>query len=307
MSLQIYINEQLVELEKTDNIGLTFQVYSIFNTEGRTGFASSPIKAPKTRKNNIVFESLSNVNSATVLPYRKLTAKVVQNGIEIVPNGFAIIKETSESYQFNVFSGNVAFFDLIKGLNVNEIDYSDLNHDYIVSNIIASFASTSGYIYPIVDWGDSVALLNNTDTQNANALIPVLYAKEVLERSASEQGFSLAGTFTESEQYDRQLITPNRFLYPTEVLEPNTGYVDSPVSQSGNIFVESLATATGGNVIVDVPLNFQFITWNNYSGGFFIPDNYYSGAFDFNVRGHIVRSPITNTNWGFDIVVQVVV
>src|SRR5690606_3584388 len=41
-----------------------------------------------------------------------------------------------------------------------------------------------------------------------------------------------------------------------------------------------------------------------YSGGFFTPDNYYSGAFDFNVRGHIGRSPTTNTNWGFDIVVQ---
>ena len=291
MTYEVYINDELIELSGADNIGLTFQVFSIFNSESRNGFYSSPIKASKTKINNIIFENLSNVNSSTNLPYIKNRAKIIQNGVEIVPNGFAIIVETNDSYNFNVFSGNSNFFDLIKGLNVNQIDWSDLIHEYKISDIISSFSNTNGFTYPIIDYGNGTELLTNTITQNADALFLALFVKDVLERSSSEQGYSLTGTFTDSEQYDKQLITINQWAYPESATLPNTGYVDTVGVEGDTVFVEGSDSATGGDVITNIPLVYSFNNWANYSSGVYTADNYYRGVFELNVQGTISGDP----------------
>lgn len=294
MSLQIYINEQLIELPNDDTIGLNFQVYSIFNAEGRSGFVSSPIKAPKTRKNNIVFESLSNVNSATVLPYRKLTAKVVQNGIEIMPNGFAIIKETSDSYQFNVFSGNVNFFDLIKGLNVNEIDTTSMIHNYTVANVAASFSNTENYIYPIVDWGDGIELLDNSTIQNTDALLPCLFLKTFLEKSAHDQSYSLTGTFIDSDAYDRLLITPNQWGYTEDFVNSNNGYAgdSTPIAQT-DVTIDSLLSASGTEDFT-IPFVYTTFTKATFTGTSFTPAQDIYGTLRFYVKANFNCNPIGN-------------
>src|SRR3989304_7038416 len=143
MTYEVYINDKMIEISNPKMIGLTFQVGSIFDISGRSGNLSNKFKVPFTLINQQVLGNLSNINADNNLPYQRNTAKIVQNGIEIVPNGFAIIDSTSDGYDIAIYSGNVSFFDLIKDLNVNRLDWTDSNHSYDTATIKSSWNNIS--------------------------------------------------------------------------------------------------------------------------------------------------------------------
>ena len=145
MSLDVYINEQLLELKTDKGIGLTFQIGSILNPSTRAGNLSNKFKVPKTRRNTEILGNLSNINSATNIPYERNSGRIIQDGIEIFSDGFAIVDSTGSDYGVTIYSGNVSFFDLIKGANISDLDLSDLCEDWTVSNVIAAFNNTYGF------------------------------------------------------------------------------------------------------------------------------------------------------------------
>jgi hypothetical protein len=292
MSLDIYINEELLQLKENKGIGLTFQIGSIFNPGNRAGNLSNNFKVPKTRRNTEILGNLSNINSATDIPYQRNTAKIIQDGIEIFPGGFAIIESTGSEYKITVYSGNVSFFNLIKGANISDLDFSDLSLDWTVSNVIASFNNTEGIIFPIVDWGEGVQLLNNTTLNNSNALIPVLFLKDVLTRISDSVGYEIKGTFPDSEQWDRLLLTPNQFGYTTEEQANNTGVSkDITTIPLTDVVVNSIcsfAPIIPPDYFLNIPLVYQDINGTNFNqvtGDDFTPDNTYFGAFNLYARG----------------------
>ena len=290
MSLDIYINEKLLQLNSNKGIGLTFQIGSILNPGNRAGNLSNKFSVPKTRQNTEILENLSNINSATNIPYQRNTGKIVQDGIEIFPDGFAIIDSTSKDYEITIYSGNVSFFDLIKGANINELDWTDLAEDWTVSNVIAAFNNTDGFIYPIIDWGDGVQLLDNTTLQNSNALIPVLFMKEVLTRIAASVGYEIKGTFPDFEQWGRLLLTPNQFGYLDSEINKNTGVAQDVITTPlTDINVQSICDfGSSVDYFLNIPLVYQNINGDNFNqitGADFTPDNTYFGTFSLNAQG----------------------
>jgi hypothetical protein len=293
MSLDIYINEQLLELNNSKGIGLTFQIGSIFNPGNRAGNLSNKFKVPKTRRNTEILGNLSNINSATNIPYQRNTGKIVQDGIEIFPDGFAIVDDTAAEYGVTVYSGNVSFFDLIKGANINELDLSDFCEDWTVSNVLATFNNTDGFIYPIVDWGFNINLLDNTTLQNSNALIPVLFMKEVLIRIAASVGYEIKGTFPDSSQWGRLLLAPQQFGYLESERDLNTGVSQDVITvPPTDLIIFSNCSFLPGPVplpfFLNIPLVYQDINganFNQITGADFTPDNTYFGTFFLNAQG----------------------
>jgi len=290
MSLDIYINDELLDLDSDKGIGLTFQIGSVLNPGNRAGNLSNKFNAPKTKRNTEILSNLSNINSVTNLPYERNSGKIIQDGIEIFPDGFAIIESTGSDYSITIYSGNVSFFDLIKGRNVNELDWLLSCHDWTIANIIASFSNTDNYIYPMVDWGFNVQLLNNTITQNADAIIPVLYIKDVITKMASNVGYEVKGTFPLSSEWQRLILTPNQFGYSEDVVNNVTGFMDTvSVIPSTPLDVLSICNSTGAALFQNIII---FLT--NIQGALFsqtllaprfIPDNYYLGNFTLNAQG----------------------
>ena len=128
MGLEVYINGELIELQPNINIGLTYQVGSILNLSGRSGNLSNKFTVPKTQNNTRILGTILNINAGTNIPYQRNSGKIVQNGLELFPDGLAIVESSGSSYSLTIYSGNVSFFDLIKGRNINELDWSDSNH-----------------------------------------------------------------------------------------------------------------------------------------------------------------------------------
>lgn len=298
MSLEVYINDEQIELKAVDIIGLTFQVGSILNPQNRAGNLSNKFAIPKSAKNIQILGDLSNLNSSNNLPYVRNSAKLVQNGVELIPDGFAIIEEASDDYKITLYSGNVSFFDLIKDATIRDLDYSDLIHAYDIATIIASFSGTSEYQYPIIEWGEEgVTLLSNLNNVNSQALIMCLTVKSVLERSAQSVGYELKGSFTERAIYSRLILTPDRFQFTQAELLPNKGTATdvTDIPETEEVIEGEDTTPTPIEKII-LPLLYNTVNWDNYDKltQKFVPDNIYKGTFKIEAVGNIrADMPVT--------------
>ena len=271
MSLDVYINDKLIDLKNDKGIGLTFQVGSIFNPGGRAGNLSNKFSVPKTRNNTEILGNLSNINSTFNIPYERNSAKIIQDGIEIFPDGFALVDSTSSTYSITIYSGNVSFFDLIKGSNINELDWTSSDHIYDITTISNSFTNNSDYIYPIIEFGSERTLANGTETffdlldntnlQFADVLLPCARGLAVLNKIVESVGYELKGTFKDSDEASRLVITPNNLGTSEAVAERNAAaaYNITPIPLT-NIQVPD-------NSIVTTPIiNYPFFEYNSSFG-----------------------------------------
>ena len=263
---EIYVNDRILEIDKPNTIGLTFQAYSFFSS-GASGFLTNSFKVPKTKENNITLNNLTNLNSDSNAPYEINTAKIVQNGIEIVTDGFAIITNTDDNYNIAIYSGNVSFFDLIKGKNVSELDWTAYDHAYNITNILASYSNTIGYIYPIIDFGKGVELLDNSTLQNADAFLPTIFGSTLLEKIITTAGFSLTGTFKNSAYYDNLISTPTKWGFTKEEMDLINGEAGGATVPLTNVVIESLVTDPSTFETIEVLMDHTYFTNAQFSSG----------------------------------------
>lgn len=290
--IEVYVNDSRLELNLNEGIGLTFQVGSILAPNGRSGSLSNQFSVPKTKVNTGILGILTNINSASNVPYQRNSGRVVVDGVDIFPNGYARVEETSNEFKVTIYSGNASFFDLIKGKKVSELDYDTSNHVYNIANILASFtASNLDYIYPIIDFGNGTALLNNTLNQDAQALIPCLKISDLLEKMATDVSFELKGSFKNTSEYERLILTPNLFGYSSEVVGNNTGSLkDVDTYSTGVKEILPSNEATGSSEETTINTVFNTINGSIFSANQFVPDNSYIGNLEAFAKG-------TNTSY----------
>ncbi|NQY41954.1 MAG: hypothetical protein HRT87_01205 [Legionellales bacterium] len=307
MSLEVYINDSMIELSNEKGIGLTFQVGGISNPNQRSGFLSNKFNAPKTQKNNEIIGHLTNINSETNFPYEKIKAKIIQNGIEFMSNGFALIDSVGSSYKIVIYSGNISFFDLIKGKEINDLDLDYLVHDWTVSNVISSFTSNEGYIYPIVDYGKETDLLDNSLLQNADALLPCLFISDVLRRTAESINYTLKGSFLEKDYYTRLVLTPDTFGFTEEEAEENSGFSSfgTPANWIQSNLVQSLLTGSGTQAVFNHVLSFENFSLPDFSGQNYDPNKPLYGKLSFNMFIAIETESLSFSNFPISWTVQI--
>src|SRR3990172_1881987 len=156
MSAELYIDGKIVDMG-TDKIGITLQVNDLFELKDRQANRSNQFSVPMTDNNKTIYGNIETVNSATDKPYKKLSAKYLEDGVEIIQNGYCKFEEAGDNYKQTIYSGIVDFFSQLDGLEMSDLDLSDLDHDWTTANIISSRSNTEGYIYPLADWSDDGA------------------------------------------------------------------------------------------------------------------------------------------------------
>ena len=85
--LQLYINDQLVDLSNDSPIALTFQINNLAEVQNQQGNTSNQFKLPLTQRNRQILGFPDDIAFTTDLPYRKYQAKLIQDGLEILPYG----------------------------------------------------------------------------------------------------------------------------------------------------------------------------------------------------------------------------
>lgn len=251
-----------------NSIARTLQANSIGELKDRQANFSSTVKAPFTPKNIATMKYLGVTGNESRQPYVKIPCKYVVEGIELVPFGFAVVKQTAKFYEFVIYDGNISLSEMLEGKKLNDLDWSLYNHNLNFTNYLGSFTNTSGYIYVKGRYVKSksedkdnyyASLDNNLDLQSPSFFIHTLFDMIITQNGhtwsgdiSTDQNFLKCLTSVESGH--NQVIVDGS---PSE--EFNGGYYFAPYSQTSTMnpfedtnVIASWTTGTGWSNQVSV-------------------------------------------------------
>ena len=220
-NIQLFLNDKPVDLSDDNPIALTFQINDLAEVQNQQGNTSNQFKIPLTQNNRAILGyaddiSIENQNISPQMPYSQLTAKVVQNGIEVFPNAVAEINQVDDdTASITILSGNVSFFDSLGGQIADMGDstsqwsgyganlvWKPFDHEWNLQNVAGSQQNTEqdGWIYPIVDYG-------LIDPANFSAPINVLnqrpgfFIKKAIDLLVQSTGYTARGSLLNDPLY----------------------------------------------------------------------------------------------------------
>ncbi len=228
MNKELYINGLLVDIDETDTpITLTFAVNDLANLEDRQSTFSSTINLPKTARNNAIL-GYANTDSFTQDdPYKLLPAKLVQNGIEIVPNGLFTLLRVTNNFEGQVISGIGGLGTAIADKKLVDLDMSNLDHVYTGANILASQSNIAGYIYPVIDYG---LLSVSTATVNTFDLFPAVFTKTLIDKIITQAGYTYSGSVFNDPVFQNEIIP-----FTNDKFTKNVNNIDVPYAHGDTI------------------------------------------------------------------------
>ncbi|GGH03662.1 hypothetical protein [Mucilaginibacter phyllosphaerae] len=199
--LQLYINDELVDLSDDSPIALTFQINNLAEVKNQQGNTSNQFKLPLTQRNRQILGFPDEVAFTTNLPYDNYQAKIIQDGLEIVPAGIAVLNNIeNDTAAITILSGNVDFFDAIDykiydmGDSTTTVGlqkiFQSYEHSWTIDNVLASQTRTEGWIWPVVDYG---RLLYPTDPvmMDVRDMRPGFFVKTAIELMAKQAGYKI--------------------------------------------------------------------------------------------------------------------
>lgn len=281
--LQLYINEQLVDLNDDSPIALTFQINNLADVQNQQGNTSNQFKLPLTQRNRRILGFPDDVTFTTNQPYQQYQAKLIQDGLEIIPYGIAELNGINQdNADITVLSGNVGFFDAIDG---NLYDMGDstsqwsnygqnlvwkqYDHVWNIQNVATSQTKTEGWIWPVVDYG----LISNFDYStpiNVNYQRPGFFIKTAVDLLLKSTGYKGTGSLLNDPLYPKLIcqFANDSFEHGTDV-QNNTMYKSITV-QTGQNFARMHPDTTNNissipfSIIVSDPNHYYDVAHNGY-------------------------------------------
>jgi hypothetical protein len=209
------INDYL-EVAENVVVPLNFGVSDVRDLTSKTGSFSKSIKIVGTKHNNLVFDNIFDVNAVT-LEFNintKQACLIEQDGEIVLDNAIIQLIDVEKistgigndeqiMYTVTVKDTVSELFTDIGSKLLTDLDFSDLNHTYQASDVIASFDhdKEDGYKYvlPITD-----------DAQyDLTEMKPAVYVWQYLNRIFSNAGYSYQLDEMVSIGIDKMLIPYN--------------------------------------------------------------------------------------------------
>jgi hypothetical protein len=215
-SIQLYLNDKPVDLSDDNPIALTFQINDLAEVKNQQGNTSNQFKIPLTQNNRSILGFADDISIQSQTPYTSLQAKIIQNGIEILPNAIAEINEVDDNTaSITILSGNVDFFDALGGQIADmgdstsqwsnygsNLPWKPFDHRWNLDSVANSQKHTEqeGWIYPIVDYGmiDPVDFTQPIDVRNQR---PGFFIKKAIDLMIESTGYTAKGSLLADPLY----------------------------------------------------------------------------------------------------------
>lgn len=198
MTEELYIDGQAVDLKPDAATTLNYKSNLLGDISKITASNSQTIQCPKTPRNRKIFDNPGAPAYVSDRRYKRYSARLIRNGVEVVRVGYAVLLTASECYEIGLYWGVMANFQawVDKAAKLNELDGTEaLRWDKITAATALSTFKSQGYGYALYDCG-----VSNTDLTNIH---PSATAWWILNKIASQAGF----TFEMPEQYETALRT----------------------------------------------------------------------------------------------------
>ena len=258
-----------IPIDKGISTVLTFSIKDIQQPDKVKSSFSKTIKLPGSKAINDKLNFIFEVNSdSTFNPNLKLDAVYYQNDIAVF-SGFIQLKDIHKKdynqveYSVVLFGETANIFRELgnKFLNDSGMNWSELDHDYtraiqenswdtsyILNGAVEPFALGSGYVYPMINYG------NDTDISvyNVTEMFPAVFAKEYIDRMFADAGYTYSSTFFDASLFKHLVIPFNgKEFNPTETdLSPRRVQANTPLyldTGTDNFSIDTSSTQTETN------------------------------------------------------------
>ena len=199
--MRLLVSGTFIDVNST--IAQTFSVNEIGDLKTRNGGFSNNFTIQLTSAVNDALGFPSEINSGSRNPYLKVEADLYEGNTFLVSGYLRFQVATRDTLECSFFSDNSLWFNLIKDLKLNDLDLSALDHDYTRANIAASFTNTSGYIYPLIEYGEFETAAYTT---NVTQWFPAVYVKTIIAAIESAINWRFEGEFFSLPIYDKMII-----------------------------------------------------------------------------------------------------
>jgi hypothetical protein len=256
-NVELWLEDYQMELQGDEIIATDYAIAEIGNFATRKGFRSINFSIPLTANNKTVLENPDVVNNSSTRPYRRLRARVYQDGIDQQIR-FADIESVSDVINLRLYGGNAGFFELIKSQYVADIEsIEDINHVWNLANVVASRLKTDEYIYSLINYHFDDAQIDNVARQfDVRYSLPALFHEWLLNEICVFNGYTLTNNISTLNDFDNTYLTlPSvSTVYDKKIHE--RFIVDA--STSANI--NSAAISTGMATSQAVPIEYDIET-----------------------------------------------
>lgn len=197
----LFIDGELVDLDDSTKITLNYKSNLFTDLSKIVSNNSYTIKLPKTVRNQRVIKHADLPACSTDYPRKYHEARYIRNGVEIIPNGKAVVLSISEVIEVALTWGNfVSLSNLIgEGKTLNEL----FSEDYVQwdSNIVISeYEKNSGVIVSKINFGFK-------EEETAVTYHPSVRASHIVERIQAGYGLTFRWP-EEKRQVISKLIIP---------------------------------------------------------------------------------------------------
>lgn len=206
--IELRANGVLLDVKSGEKIKYTKQVADIADVSTVNASATNSFKLPKTPTNVQMMDFLGFAGDGSQIPYQKVVAQVLENGLPIIKSGWLEVKNTDTNYNVNVKDGIIDFFKAIEGKKLGtDVDLSELNHVKTVQTVIDSF-DNEFYTYLVNHYGGKTMLYEFPVIPfNIDYLVPSARIKYLWEKVHSTFGFSFSGSIFENIDYTNAWLT----------------------------------------------------------------------------------------------------
>lgn len=237
----------ICDLYEDEDLPLTLSVDEFKNVAEKPQSYSKAFNLPATKRNNRIFDHIFEITrhldggSPQFNPYQKTQCVLKQDGLLIFQGYLRMLdivdKEGEISYNVNLYSEVIALADLLKDKKFSDLDFTELEHDYNITEIERSNyngvtagqttpmnfinPSTSGFRtnfntvkYPFIDWTGNLTIANGST--NATSGFTELNSLEQAFRPCINIKYLIDMIFAQS---DIQFTYTSDFFNTTEFSE----------------------------------------------------------------------------------------
>jgi len=243
----------ILDLYEDEDLPLTLSVDNFKNVAEKVQSYSKAFNLPATKRNNKIFNQIFEItrsdDGVIFSPYKKSECVLKQDGFVLFKGYLRLLDVTDKdgeiSYNVNLYSEVIALADYLKELSFRDLEFTELEHAYNLTNIQATwdvagagvsytYPNTSGFRtaasvkYPFVDWNHQFILGASGNPVLPNlesAFRPFINIKYIIERIFENTPFTFTSNFFDTTDFKKLYMdfnwgADNSSTEPTETATP---------------------------------------------------------------------------------------
>jgi len=274
MNTRIFIENHELDVDAGITQQITYAIDDIRNVDSKATSITKTIVLPGTANNNALLGNIFEFNnsnfttdSTSNVGYnfnaaRSARCRIDVDGLTVIKGSFRLMEIIIDGqrieYEAVVVGELGGFVAALGNAKLSDLDFSDYDHVFNESNITASwdnYNAGAGYYYPLIDYGNYSTAKKNW---KVGTFRPALFVKEILEKIATDSGYTFDFPLLSTERFKRLIIPNNQKLLYNRDTRAFQALITGGDSFSGNtpelisfnaIVAAGGFTASGGNTV----------------------------------------------------------